>query len=511
MTTSPTTALDGPEQLAGFDADVIVVGCGPVGVMAALRCAQRGLRVIAIDRSVEVYPLPRALGMDDEIQDLFARAGLIDELRAHSVPLPGGEFVDASGRQVVGIELPEGTVGALGHPPVVAFDQPSVERFLRAAAIDAGVDMRLGLDAFAVDDLPPVDHGDGDAVPGGVRVGIGNEEADSSLTARWLIAADGAKSTTRSLRGIAMVDQGFDQTWLVVDTTLLDPDLPLPVLARQVCDPARVCTLVPGPGRHRRWEFQLHDHERREDMLDEDVIAELLAPWGNRDQLQVTRSAVYRFHANVAETFRSGPVFLAGDAAHQMPPFNGQGMCTGMRDAENLSWKLAQVASGHGGEPLLDSYDAERRPHAAEQVAHSVDSGLLMQAIAHDGDAALETGYGQRPFPGLEGDLFVDDPPLIGTVLPAPRTTSPPLGDGWNLLRRQQQAGDSADGRDAQHRTLPRLWADIDATVVDVPADAFPGLVDDGLTVIVRPDRYVAAVCNDLGQATAALRPVIAP
>lgn len=481
------------------DADLIVVGCGPVGVMAALRCAQRGLRVIAIDRSTEVYPLPRALGMDDEIQDLFARTGLIEPLQSHSVALPGGEFVDATGRRVVGIELPSGTVGALGFPPIVAFDQPAVEKFLRAAAIQAGVDMRLGLEAHAIGDLGgpayPGQNGHG----GGVQIEVGDSGGDTSLRARWVIAADGAKSTIRSLRGISMVDQGFDQTWLVVDTKLLDPDLPLPRLARQVCDPARVCTFVPGQADHRRWEFRLRADERREKVLEDQVIADFLAPWGSTDQLAVTRAAVYRFHANVAETFRDGPVFLAGDSAHQMPPFNGQGMCTGMRDVENLSWKLAQVAQGKAGEQLLDSYDLERRPHATEQVLHSVDSGLLIDAIANDGDAALETGYGQRPFPKLHGALFSGGHHLVGTVLPAPRAAIDKLGRGWNLLRSPSaRRGDVSD-----------FWADIGADVVEVSDEAYPGVLSNGATLVVRPDRYVAAVTDDLDQLATALAPTI--
>jgi 3-(3-hydroxy-phenyl)propionate hydroxylase len=460
-----------------FDADVLVVGCGPVGVMAALRCAQRGLRVIAIDRSIEVYPLPRAIGMDDEVQELMARAGLIDELRCYSAPMPGGEFTDGDGNRIVGIELPEGTVGALGHPPIITFDQPSLERSLRRAAVEAGVDMRLGLDAYAIADL-------GSAAGDGVLVQVGADNSESDLTARWLIAADGAKSTIRSLRGISMVDQGFDQTWLVVDTTQLDPDLDLPRLARQQCGADRVCTLVPGPGRHRRWEFHLRHEEHRDDVLKPDAIAEFLAPWGTREQLHVDRSAVYRFHATVAETFRDGPVFLAGDAAHQMPPFNGQGMCTGMRDVENLSWKLVAVAHGQCADGLLDTYDEERRPHATEQVAHSVDSGLLMQAIAQDGEAALETGYGQRPFPKLTGPMFVDGHALVGTVLPELVDSMFSTSDGWRVL--------SCDVDQP-----PRLWSDLDAAVVNVSANDVPGLLESGGALIVRPDRYVAAVSDD--------------
>ncbi|MGI9646240.1 MAG: FAD-dependent monooxygenase [Ilumatobacteraceae bacterium] len=453
---------------ASHDADVVVVGCGPVGVMAALRCVQRGLSVIAVDRSTEIYPLPRALGMDDEVQDLFVRAGLEHELRAHSTPLRGGEFVDATGRRVVGIELPEGTVGALGHPPMVAFDQPALEAALRAAAVDAGVDMRLALDCYSVAD-----------VDGGVQVGLRDEGGEHFLTCRWMIAVDGAKSTVRSLRGLEMVDQGFDQTWLVVDARLLDPSLELPTIAQQRCDPERITTFVPGAGDHRRWEFRLHPGETREDVLDDAVVAELLAPWGTPDQLEIRRTAVYRFHAYVADRFRDGPVFLAGDAAHQMPPFNGQGMCTGIRDSENLAWKLAMVRRGEADDSLLDTYDEERRPHAAAQVLHSVDAGLLIDAIAHDGDAALSSGYGQRAFPRVHGSLFEGDHERVGKPLPAALGPATGLPEGWVVLHPPDLA------------PSPPALAAVGAAAISMPPDAHPDKLG---AVVVRPDRYVAAV-----------------
>ncbi len=462
------------------DTDLLIVGCGPVGVMAALRARQHGLSVIAIDKATEVYPLPRAIGMDDEIQRLFETAGLLDGLRACSTPMAGAEFLDRHGERVVGIELPEGFVGAAGHPPVIAFDQPSLERMLRAAAIDAGASIRLGVEVMAID-------------------GTTATLADGSeISGRWILGADGARSTVRKLLGITLEDQGFDEEWVVVDTTLLDPDLPLSPLTTQYCDPARVITYVPGHGDRRRWEFQFLPGETPESMAAHERVEALLAPWGAPHQLQVDRVAVYRFHATVAETLRRGDVFLAGDAAHQMPPFNGQGMCSGMRDVDNLVWKLGLVAAGHASDRLLDTYDTERRPHVAGQVEHSVDAGRLINAIASGGADELEAGYGGgREFPHLEDGFRSGDHPAVGRPLPQPTDADGGfdrhLGTGIALV--------TTAATDVPADLL-RSWERIGARRVDTTAHRFPGIVEPGAVVIVRPDRYVAAVTDDLATTT---------
>lgn len=468
------------------DADVVVVGCGPVGVMAALRCAQRGLRVIAIDRETQVYPFPRAIGMDDEIQDLFARAGLIEPLREHSTPGRGVDYIDESGERVVAIEVPPGFVGVLGHPPMTMFDQPSVEAFLRQAAINAGVELRLGIHAtglVATDQDVTLELGDG-----------------SSLRSRWLIGADGATSTVRDLIGVSLIDQEFDQDWLVVDTTLLDPELTLPPLARQHCHPERVVTFVPGHGTRRRWEFQLKSHETREQAIEPGFLDALLREWARPDQLQVDRFAAYRFHGVVAERFSSGGVFLVGDAAHQMPPFNGQGMCSGMRDAENLAWKFAAVNHGVATPHLLATYDAERRPHATKQVAHSIDAGKLIDSIACDGERALDSGYGRRKFPRLgHGVLELGDHRLVGLPMPAPSDDSFTVGNGWTLLTGPDSPTD-----------VPDMWTALGAIVCPISSTAFDDTFDPAATVIVRPDRIVAAVTTDLAATTEILSRVMA-
>ncbi|MEM8706928.1 MAG: bifunctional 3-(3-hydroxy-phenyl)propionate/3-hydroxycinnamic acid hydroxylase [Actinomycetota bacterium] len=468
------------------DADLVIVGCGPVGVMAALRARQFGLSVIAVDRDTDVYPLPRAVAMDDEIQRLFDTAGLLDGLRACSTPMAGAEFLDRHGERVIGIELPPGFVGPNGHPPVVAFDQPSLERLLRRAAVDAGADLRLGVEVTALDGTT-LTTADGD-----------------TITGRWIIAADGAKSTVRKLLGVELQDHGFDEEWVVVDTTLLDPDLPLSRLATQHCDPARVITYVPGHADRRRWEFQFLPGETKAEMEDPDHIAGLLTPWGTPEQLRVDRIAVYRFHATVAATFRSGDVFLAGDAAHQMPPFNGQGMCTGMRDVDNLVWKLAAVASGHADDRLLETYDSERRPHASGQVEHAVDAGRLINAIAEGGADDDEAGYGGgRDFPHLESGFLVGEERPVGRPFPQPVDRDGGfdrrLGDGFALVTTSDTELDT--------ETMAR-WDVLGARRVDTDADHFPGLIDDGVVAVVRPDRHVAVITADLAATTEALSAV---
>lgn len=455
--------------------DVAVVGFGPTGAMAALRCAQRGLSVVAIDASTDIYPLPRAIALDAEGARLFHTAGLGEAVAQCSTPLRGAEFVDAHRNRVVGFDLPDGFVGNLGHPPSVMFEQPLLEAALRAAAIEAGVDVRLGVTAQTAELLD-----------GGVRL---TTDA-GSIEARWLIGADGASSWTRKHFDISLTDQGYDQPWLVVDTTLLDADLELSPLVQQVCDPARVTTFVPGHGTRRRWEFRLHGDEDPTAMLDQ--VETLLTPWGSPEQLRVDRTAVYRFHALVADQFRLGPVFLAGDAAHQMPPFNGQGMCSGLRDADNLAWKLAQVASGAATDALLDTYEAERRPHSIATVEHTCDAGRLIDAIAAGVDLATEAGYGGgRPAPFVETGVVEGDHPAVGRPFNQPR-----FGD--RLF--DDFLGDEFAVVSTAPIAMPAELTALGARSVVVPAHLFPSGWLDGHSIVVRPDRIVAAVTNDLGE-----------
>lgn len=475
------------------DADVVVVGGGPVGVAVALFAAKRGVSAIVVERETEVYNLARAIGMDDEVQRIFQNHGLGDELRAITTPMRGAEFVTPEGERIIGIELPEDVAWPLGHHPTVAYHQPALEQLLRTAALEAGVRLLLGAE------VQSISQRDG-TVTTIVRSADG---AESPLHSRWGVGADGASSGVRQSLGIAFEDLGFDQDWLVVDTRLLR-DVDLPPLVQQICDAERPVTFVTGHDRYRRWEFQLQSGESREEMEHPDRVWELLAPWVAPGDADVERAVVYRFHATVAASMRSGSIFLAGDAAHQMPPFLGQGLCSGFRDAANLAWKLAAVRDGVAGDRLLDSYDAERRPHATGLVAHAVDTGRLIDQLAGRVDAgvATEAGYGGgRPFPHLEHGLITGDHPLVGRQLPQPTIDGQPLdellGTGFALV---VATPDVVSGE------VREALASVGGRIVDLGGhlDALPVLPASG-AIVVRPDRIIAAVCEDASVLSAAV------
>ena len=291
-----------------LDVDVLVVGGGPVGVGTALLCAQRGFSVRLLERATEIYDLPRAIVMDDEIQRVIQNAGLIEGLRAITTPLQGAEFVTVDGERIVGTELPLDANWPLGHHPSVTYYQPELEAFLRDAAEQAGVDIRLGVEVGQIAQ-------DTDSVN---IAAIGPDGAPQAHRSSWLVAADGASSSVRKQLGIAFIDQGYDQDWLVLDVRLKRPVPPLPRFVQQVCDPDRPTTFVVGHADYRRWEFQLQPGETREEMLEPARIWQLLEGWLTHDDAELIRAVVYRFHATVAESMRQGRVFLAGDAAHQM-------------------------------------------------------------------------------------------------------------------------------------------------------------------------------------------------
>ncbi len=251
---------------------------------------------------------------------------------------------------------------------------------------------------------------------------------------------------------------------------------------------------MPGHDRYRRWEFQIQPGETAEEMTRSDRVWSLLDPWLTPDDAELIRSVVYRFHATVAEQMRVGRIFIAGDAAHQMPPFLGQGLCSGIRDVANLAWKLDLVAAGTCGEALLDTYEQERLPHAAGVVAHAVDTGKLIDQLAGrtDDSIGLDAAYGgQRPFPTLVDGVLVGDHPFVGRQLPAPsidgHRLDDRLGPGFALIVVDPDVAAGVSDR----------WSSVGGAVVEVPDGVLGDLLEPSGAIVARPDRYIAAICPD--------------
>jgi 3-(3-hydroxy-phenyl)propionate hydroxylase len=354
---------------------VIVVGAGPVGCTVALLLADRGVPVTLVERHAHPHPLPRAVHIDDEVARVLGRVGVVGAFLRGARPATGLRLLDAEHRVMAEFPRDPGSVKN-GYPPAIMFDQPDLEQLLLDRLADHPlVTLQRGQGVLRI--------GDGTGGPlHVVRVHArGAEDGPlQTLTGRYVLGCDGANSTIREQLGIAMDDLKFTERWLVVDVRT-GAALDSWGGVEQVCDPARAATFMRVVGDRYRWEFQLHDGEDEADLLRPEALGRLLAPWTGRtdlDGLEIVRSAVYTFRARLARRFRVGQAFLLGDAAHLTPPFIGQGLGAGLRDADNLAWKLGDVLTARAAPGLLDSYEAERRPHARAMIRKAVLVGWAM-------------------------------------------------------------------------------------------------------------------------------------
>jgi flavoprotein hydroxylase len=395
--------------------DVAIVGWGPVGQTLAILLGQRGWRVRVLEKQPAPYPLPRAVHFDHEVARILQGAGLGDELPRLSEPADVYEWRNAAGDVLLRIGTRDAALS--GWPEANMFSQPELERALdaRARALPT-VDVRRGAEVVGV--APAAD--DVELEAGGARV-----------RARWLVGCDGANSVVRRQLGVTITDLGFFFDWLIVDVVPREPRTWVPING-QVCDPARPTTVVSGgPGR-RRWEFMRLPGESLTDLDTEATAWRLLEPWAlHPGNATLERHAVYRFQARWVDGWRKGRVLLAGDAAHQMPPFAGQGMCSGIRDAANLAWKLDLVLAGSAGETLLDSYASERIPQVQRAIEWSMQLGKVIcvtdpaEAAARDAamtETARATGLAPPPpSPAIGPGVLLADDPRAGRLFPQGR------------------------------------------------------------------------------------------
>lgn len=458
-----------------FDCDVLIVGGGPTGVTLASLLARRGVGVIVAEKEAEIFPLPRAAHIDHEGMRILQEAGAAEAVMATSRRADSYEFRNARGKVLMAF-TGAGQIGAGGWPVANMIHQPSVEAALRHALARRAPDaLRNGWEmlSFTEDDE-------------GVTATFTTPQGNGKLRARYLVGADGARSPVRKACGILFEDLGFEEPWLVVDVLVDDPAR-LPTANLQICDPARPTTCVlMGEGRH-RWEFMILPGESPEAVSAPANVERLLAPWNVAGAVRIERTAVYTFRARIARSWRRAKVLLAGDAAHQTPPFAGQGMCSGLRDAANLAWKLAAVTRGEADEALLDTYQPERAPNLRATIDMAVMMGRMvcitsrLGAWLRDAKLGLAKALGKLPdgppaYPPLDGGVVMVGSPGAGTYFPQfiaadGARLDDVLGDGFWLI----------DRRDTSTSRLGPFGAQIAAWLEAHTAEA----------VLVRPDRHV--------------------
>ena len=469
--------------------EVLIVGLGPVGVTLAALLGRMGVTVLAIEREPIVFPLPRAAHIDHEIMRIFQSIGMVEDIRPHIRVAPDYEFWNACGDVLMRIER-DRVIGASGWPVGFNIYQPGIEDALRRGleGLDT-VDAHYGVAFDAI-----VANGAAGAAGAAVMLLQGHDR--NQVEARFVVACDGASSPVREACGIDLDDYLFDEPWLVLDTVAGDGGFPKANIQR--CDPERPTSFIHmGPGRL-RWEFMLKPHEDPSRMKTDDAIAELLKPWRVGGDIQVERAAVYRFHGLVAQTWRQASIFLAGDAAHQMPPFMGQGLCSGLRDAANLAWKLRTVIEDERAEALLDTYQGEREPHVRFVIERAIEMGRMVCTLDPDVAASRDNEMLAQPriggpvqLPPLAEGCLMPGTPGAGEIFPQPVDRAVPiylddvLGPGAWLISLAEPRGLKTPPElrlvDPASDLPPALAAPIKAWLAEHAVEA----------VLVRPDRYV--------------------
>ncbi|RHW38347.1 bifunctional 3-(3-hydroxy-phenyl)propionate/3-hydroxycinnamic acid hydroxylase [Lysinibacillus yapensis] len=359
--------------------DVVQIGYGPVGQTMAALLGKAGHNVAVFERWPETFNLPRAATFDHEIMRIFQDIGFAEKLEEKLVPVRN--YLWVNGNRDVLLRIPYGGVDISGWENGYLMYQPEVEQALDETVKSyPTVEVNQGWVAenfIELDDYVEVTlrkgvvHAPGQWAP---------TNETRTVRARYLIGADGANSFTRNKLGIQSDNLGFESDFLVVDILPNDPLIlsHLPE-AYQVCDPKRPTTVISRLGtQHIRFEFMLLPGETKEELLDDEKIKSLLREWISPEQGTLIRKAVYRFSSNIAQTWQKDNIFLIGDAAHVTPPFMGQGMCTGIRDAKNLAWKLDLVLRNEAEKSLLESYTVERYDHCKGLVQMAIQLGKII-------------------------------------------------------------------------------------------------------------------------------------
>jgi 3-(3-hydroxy-phenyl)propionate hydroxylase len=488
--------------------EVAVVGFGPVGAVLAGLLGRRGVSVIVLERELDVYELPRAAHIDHTGLRVLQELGLLDDLLPTMMHNGGLDFVTGSGELLIRVPGNQSSISSL--PASMYFHQPKFDRSVRSGVLALpNVDVRLGWD------VSTVVAEDNYAVL--TATGPGSDALE--VEAMWVVGCDGSGSLTREWGHLRLEDLRFEERWLVVDLVLRRAaQMDSRAICR--CDPARPTYSIPMPTLRHRFEFMLMDHEDGEAMREPERVLELIAPWMSPEDVVVERSAIYTFQGMVARRWRRGPILIAGDAAHQMPPFLGQGMCSGLRDAANLAWKLDLALRRGAPSALLDTYGAERGPHVRKIVKAAIAFGEVICTVDPGEADARDRRLLADPTPPTQRMPFGLPPLDAGKLI---------LDGGGDLFVQPRWSADrrlddvighqfAVIGRAENALSDLRMWWETEigafvATLADLGAAA-PTIerwldLRSADVVIVRPDRYVLWAGTDLKWASEQVGPLL--
>ena len=486
--------------------DVALVGYGPTGMTLAALLGQLGHSVVVLERYAGLYNLPRAACFDDQTMRLFQRMGLVDDISNGVVPQGDYQWVNAAGETLVDLRYAERAPG--GWAAMYMMYQPEIETALdRHDKALSGVDVQQGVTVSELEQ-------DDDAVT--LRAaGLGGEKIE--VRARYAVGSDGGGSFLRRVLAPDVDDYGFQENWLVCDFHMQRtvPDLPM---FRQICDPAQPTSIVRIGPHHHRFSFMLDLAESAEAATVPDSVWRRVGRFLGRDDAELIRAVNYVFRSRIVRDWRHGRVFLAGDAAHEMPPFLGQGMCSGMRDSHNLAWKLDLVLRGLADDALLDTYQTEREPHVRFITEKAIELGRVQtlrdpaQAAVRDERLLAQRRAQQAPekvsLPGLTAGLIAGG----GAYFPQGRVRShgvngrfdDVVGSGWCIV-----VSDAALLRDMTEDRR-RAWQGIGGRIAVVTRTSSDGAFEDldGVyatwfavqscsATVVRPDWYSYGTARD--------------
>lgn len=483
--------------------DVAIVGLGPVGATLANLLGKSGLSVVVFEREKEIHQLPRAVHFDDEVLRVFQAIGLAEEVEKNSPFNPGMRFVDTNGKLLLDWPRPPEVGEHLWHTSF-HFHQPDLEKVLRSGL--ARYSLVKVISPASVVRLHQ--HNTCVEVAFNRTEAAGVAEAES-IQASFVVGCDGARSTVRQQMASSVEDLGFRERWLVVDV-LLHKDKPeLGDYTIQYCNPDRPSTYVRGPGSRRRWEITVKEHEDETEITTTDSVWQLLQRWLDPLDAEIERRAVYTFHSMIARQWRSDRLFLAGDAAHQMPPFMGQGMCAGIRDVANLAWKLQACINNNADDTLLESYQSERYPHVAAYINTAIKLGGLINAC--ETEDALRLAF--RPKDGSAKMKSIE--PVLGSgIVDTSNAEFDTAHTGW--LAPQPRLADQSklDDRigcdsvflvsDEIHRQLSikqcglKMLSAASEPEIKALLQRF-----DCIAILIRPDRYIVGTAKNKLQAVA--------